>query len=73
MSDPPRPFVFRAAYLDERRLVPEERFFFDVNLFDMQQPLIVYFVASFAQLAYESLGLRRGRAVRAVCDLCQRS
>jgi hypothetical protein len=63
MADPPRPFVFRAAHLDGKRLAPGERFFFDVNLFDLQGPLIAYFVASFAQLAHEGLGPRRGRAV----------
>jgi hypothetical protein len=63
MADPPRPFVFRAAHLDGRRVPPGEEFFFGVNLFDTQEPLIAYFVASFAQLAREGLGPHRGRAV----------
>jgi hypothetical protein len=63
MADPPRPFVFRAAHLDGRRVAPGEDFFFDVNLFDTQEPLIAYFVASFAQLAREGMGPHRGRAV----------
>jgi hypothetical protein len=62
MADPPRPFVFRAAHLDGRRVSPGEEFCFDVNLFDTQESLIAYFVASFAQLAREGLGPRHGRA-----------
>jgi len=63
MSDLPRPFVFRAAHLDGHRVPAGEAFFFDINLFDLQQPSIAYFVASFAQLAQEGLGPRRARAV----------
>jgi hypothetical protein len=63
MSDPPRPFVFRASHLDGQIVAPGEMFFFDVNLFDLRGSLVAWFVASFAQLASDGLGPHRGRAV----------
>lgn len=62
LADPPRPFVFRAAHLDGRRLQPGESFHFDVHIFDMRDPALAYFVLAFAQLAHEGLGPGRGRA-----------
>lgn len=62
LADWPRPFVFRAAHLDGRRVQPGEPFHFDVHLFDCKEPAIVYFVLAFAQLAREGLGPGRGRA-----------
>jgi hypothetical protein len=62
LADPPRPFVFRAAHLDGRRLEPGENFHFDVHIFDMRDPALAYFVLAFAQLAHEGLGPGRGRA-----------
>jgi hypothetical protein len=62
LQDPPRPFVFRAAHLDGRRLEPGESFHFDAHIFDMREPALAYFVLAFAQLAHEGLGPGRGRA-----------
>jgi len=62
LADWPRPFVFRAAHLDGRVIEPGARFHFDVHLFDVRDPSLVYFVLTFAQLAREGLGPRRGRA-----------
>jgi len=62
LADRPRPFVFRAAHLDGQSIQPGQTFHFDVHLFDLKDPAIVYFVLAFAQLAQEGLGPRRGRA-----------
>lgn len=65
LRDWPRPFVFRAAHLDGRTIEPGRTFHFDVHLFDLKDPAVVYFVLAFAQLAREGVGPRRGRAVLA--------
>ncbi len=62
LADRPRPFVFRAAHLDGRRLTAGESFHFDVHIFDLRDPALAYFVLAFAQLAREGLGPGRGRA-----------
>lgn len=62
LHDWPRPFVFRAAHLDGATIEPGHPFQFDVHLFDMKEPGIVYFVLAFAELATQGLGPRRGRA-----------
>jgi len=58
----PRPFVFRAAHLDGRTILPEEAFHFDVHIFDVLDPALPYFVLAFAQLARDGLGPGRARA-----------
>ena len=62
LSDWPRPVVFRAAHLVGCKVAAGESFFFDVNVFEMRDPALAYFVLAFAQLAREGLGPRRGRA-----------
>ncbi len=62
IHDWPRPFVFRAAHLDGATIEPGKPFHFDVHLFDLKDPSVVYFVLSFAQVAKEGIGPRRGRA-----------
>jgi hypothetical protein len=62
LVDWPRPFVFRAAHLDGRTVLPDEAFHFDVHNFDVRDPALPYFVLAFAQLAREGLGPGRGRA-----------
>lgn len=62
LADWPRPFVFRATHLDGCTVPRGARFSFDLNLFDMQSPAVAYLVLSFAQLAREGIGPRRGRA-----------
>ena len=62
LVDWPRPFVFRAAHLDGRTVLPDEPFHFDVHNFDVRDPALPYFVLAFAQLAREGLGPGRGRA-----------
>jgi hypothetical protein len=62
LHDWPRPFVFRAAHLDGATIEPGRPFHFDVHLFDLRDPAIVYFVLAFAQVTKEGIGPRRGRA-----------
>ena len=62
LADWPRPFVFRTAHLDGAIVQPGEPFFFDVHVFDLEQPMLPYFQSAFAQLAAEGIGPRRGRA-----------
>jgi hypothetical protein len=62
LHDWPRPFVFRAAHLDGATIEPGKPFHFDIHVFDLKDPAIVYFVLAFAQVAKEGIGPRRGRA-----------
>ena len=62
LADWPRPFVFRAAHLDGSIIAPNEPFYFDLNVFELRDPALAYFVLAFSQLAREGLGPRRGRA-----------
>src|ERR1700690_1727125 len=62
LRDQPRPFVFRAAYLDGRTIQPEERFWFDVNLFENRNPPLESFAQAIGRLAKDGLGPLRGRA-----------
>lgn len=63
LGDWPRPFVLRATHLDGQTVPPGESFYFDVHLFDLQETALAYFILTFAQLADEGLGPRRGRAL----------
>ena len=56
LNDLPRPFVFRAWHLDGRTIRQGGEFHFDLNLFDVRSPAMVYLVLAFAQLAGEGLG-----------------
>jgi hypothetical protein len=62
LADPPRPFVFRAAHLDGRRIAPGERFHFDAHLFDLRDSAAPHFARAFAELGREGFGPGRGRA-----------
>jgi len=62
LADWPRPFVFRARHLDGRTVAPGESFEFDLNVFSTDQNVLDYFVQTFASLAREGLGPRRGKA-----------
>jgi hypothetical protein len=62
LRDRPRPFVFRAPSLDGRNVQPDERFWFDVNLFETRNPPLEPFAQAFERLAREGLGPERGRA-----------
>jgi hypothetical protein len=62
LRDRPRPFVFRALYLDGRTIQPGERFWFDVNLFETRNPPLEAFEQAFNRLAKDGLGPARGRA-----------
>lgn len=61
LADRPRPFVFRATHLDGVTVAAGSCFHFDLNLFDLNHNAIAYLVLTFAQLAREGLGPRRGR------------
>lgn len=62
LADWPRPFVFRASHLDGVTVEAGQEFHFDLNLFDLRDPALAYFVLAFAQLARDGVGPRRGRA-----------
>ena len=62
LRDRPRPFVFRASYLDGRTIEGGERFWFDVHLFETRNPPLDPFALAFGRLAKEGLGPLRGRA-----------
>jgi hypothetical protein len=62
LRDRPRPFVFRAAYLDGKTIQPQERFWFDVHLFETRSPPRDSFTQAFVRLAKEGIGPLRGRA-----------
>jgi hypothetical protein len=63
LADWPRPFVFRASHLDGCTLAHSAEFYFDLNVFELRDPALAYFVLAFSQLAREGLGPRRGRAL----------
>jgi hypothetical protein len=62
LAEWPRPFVFRASHLDGVILPRGDTFYFDVHVFDVNQPLLEYFVLAFGQLARDGLGPGRGTA-----------
>jgi hypothetical protein len=62
LLDWPRPFVFRASHLDDQRFEAGQQFHFDAHLFDLADPGVTAFTASFARLAQEGIGPGRGRA-----------
>ncbi len=62
LADRPRPFVFRAAYLDGQTIQPEQRFWFEMNLFDTRDAPLEILSQVFARLAKDGLGPLRGRA-----------
>lgn len=61
LADWPRPFVFRARHLDGRTVQANDCFWFDINLFDVQNPLVEQFTRAFEQLARDGLGPHRIR------------
>jgi hypothetical protein len=62
LADSPRPFVFRARHLDGHTIQPGQPFHFDLNVFALDPTVLAYFVLTFAALAREGLGPRRGKA-----------
>jgi hypothetical protein len=62
LLDSPRPFVFRARHLDGLTIQPGQPFHFDLNVFALDPTVLAYFVLTFAALAREGLGPRRGKA-----------
>jgi hypothetical protein len=62
LADWPRPFVFRARHLNGRRVNAGEPFHFDVHVFTPEREVLAYFILTFAALAREGLGPRRGKA-----------
>jgi len=58
----PRPFVFRARHLDGRTILPGESFHFDLHVFSLEPGILDYFIRTFAELAREGVGPRRGKA-----------
>jgi hypothetical protein len=69
LADWPRPFVFRARHLDNRRIQDGETFWFDVNVFSLAPEVTSHLVASFSELAQEGLGPQRARIeLQRVCS-----
>jgi hypothetical protein len=62
LADWPRPFVFRARHLDGRTVPAGESFHFDLHVFSLDRDVLAYFILTFAALAREGLGPRRGKA-----------
>jgi hypothetical protein len=62
LADWPRPFVFRARHLDGRTIQPGHPFHFDFHVFTLRQEILASFIHTFAALAHEGLGPRRGKA-----------
>lgn len=62
LADPPRPFVFRAAHLEGSSIEAGKEFYFDVNLFDLSEPLADALTRACSELAPLGFGTRRGRA-----------
>jgi hypothetical protein len=62
LSDSPRPFVFRARHLDGCAIQPGQSFHFNLNVFALDTVVLAYFVLTFAALARDGLGPRRGKA-----------
>jgi hypothetical protein len=62
LADWPRPFVFRAAHLDQRRVSPGGTFHFDLHIFETQSVTLPYFAFSFSQLMRGGLGPGNGAA-----------
>jgi hypothetical protein len=58
----PRPFVFRAAHLDNQTIAPNQLFFFDLHVFMTEDPPFSHFVSAFERLAEDGVGPHRGRA-----------
>ena len=70
LADWPRPFVFRARHLDGSTVAAGESFYFDLHVFSLDRDVLAYFVLTFAALAREGLGPRRGKAgLQRVCRL----
>ena len=61
-ADYPRPFVLRARHLDGRTFCPQTPFNFDMHLFDVRNPSLLYFVQAFELIVGQGLGVARGRA-----------
>lgn len=62
LADRPRPFVLRAAYLDGQTIHPEQRFWFEMNLFDTRDAPLEILAQVFARIAKDGLGPLHGRA-----------
>ena len=58
LSDPPRPFVLRAAHLDGLRVAEGEAFHFDLHLFDLRTP--------WAEVLADALKVMAGASLRDV-------
>jgi len=59
--DLPRPFIVRAAHLDERSVEPDEIFSLDVHFFDVRNSGVNSFQDAFALWERQGIGPRRGR------------
>ena len=62
LADLPRPFVFRAAHLDDRNIAEGETFHFDIHLFITRNPPITTFIFAFEHIVRQGLGPWRGKA-----------
>jgi hypothetical protein len=68
-KDPPRPFCFRTLAIDGKTIGPGREFAFDVHIFDTRAATVAAFIATFAQVARQGLGPRRGRASLEIAEL----
>lgn len=61
LSEPPRPFVLRAAHLDGKRFSPGASFTFSAHVFEVDGPVVASLKTACAGWADTGLGPRRGR------------
>jgi hypothetical protein len=63
LSDWPRPFVFRTARLDGAEFRAGEAMCFDVNTFDLSDPVLPHLVRAVSDMATAGFGPERGPAL----------
>ncbi len=61
LGDWPRPYLFRASHLDGLTTAAGGRFYFDLHVFDLREPVLEHFRAAFLHWAETGIGPRRGR------------
>jgi hypothetical protein len=61
LGDWPRPYLFRASHLDGLTTSQGGRFYFDLHVFDLSEPVLEPFRAAFLHWGETGIGPRRGR------------
>jgi hypothetical protein len=61
LADWPRPYLFRASHLDGLTVSAADRFYFDLHVFDLREPVLEPFREAILRWSQTGLGPRRGR------------